>query len=328
MNSASGSKKALKILIMSRLAFKERHKDMVQQLAPDADVRLALNPDEAGEFLSEADILVTSNWDLKPDTFMKAKNLKWIHAISAGVEHLLFDELLTSDVQLTNARGIFDTPAAEHTLAMMLAFSRGIVPMVRNQAQSKWKRLEMNDLQGATLGIVGLGSIGRELARMAKVGFGMKVIATKRRMTEEEHIDLLLPPEKLPELLAESDYVVLAAALTPETEGLIGEKELRTMKENAILINIARGPLVQEDALYHALREKWIAGAGLDVFNKEPLSPESPFYDLSNVIITAHRAGFTHHMLNDERIENFCENLDDYLHDRPLRTLVDKKLGY
>jgi D-2-hydroxyacid dehydrogenase (NADP+) len=322
------TKKMLKILIMSRLAFKDRHRDMVLQLVPDADVRLALNADEAGDFLAEADILVTSNWDLKPDIFLKAKNLQWIHAISAGVEHLLFNELINSDVQLTNARGIFDTPAAEHTLAMMLAFSRGILPMVRNQAENKWKRLEMTDLQGATLGIVGLGSIGRELARMAKIGFGMKVIATKRRMTEEDNVDVLLTPDQLPELLAHSDYVVLAAALTPETEGLIGREELQMMKSSAVLINIARGALVQEDALFQGIKDGLIAGAGLDVFTKEPLGPENPFYELENVIITAHRAGFTHHMLNDERIENFCENLDDFIHGRPLRTLVDKKLGY
>jgi D-2-hydroxyacid dehydrogenase (NADP+) len=328
VNSKGNKKEKVKILIMSRLAFKEKHKDMVLNVLPDADVRLALNAEEAGDFLAEADIMVTSNWDLKPDIFKRAKNLKWVHAISAGVEHLLFDELINSDVQLTNARGIFDTPAAEHTLAMMLAFSRGMLPIIQNQASKKWQRLEMVDLQGATLGIVGLGSIGRELARMAKTGFGMKVIATKRRMTDEKDVDVLLKPDQLPVLLAQADYVVLAAALTPETEGLIGEQELKLMKKNAVLINIARGPLVQEDALLQALQEGWIAGAGLDVFSKEPLSAESPFYELDNVIITAHRAGFTHHMLNDERIENFCENLDDYIHGRPLRTLVDKRLGY
>ena len=192
MDSEVRKLESTKILIMSRLAFKERHKKMVEDLLPGADVRLALNPDEAGSFLEETEVLVTSNWDLKPDTFLKAKSLKWVHAISAGVEHLLFKEMVESEVLLTNARGIFDTPAAEHTIALMLAFSRGMIPIIKNQSKRKWERISVSDLQGATLGIVGLGSIGRELARMVKAGFGMKVIATKRRMTNEKHVDLLL----------------------------------------------------------------------------------------------------------------------------------------
>ena len=328
MGSGGKDMSNLKILIMSKLAFKQKHKEMVQSKAPTADVRMALNSEEAGDFLAQADIIVTSNWDFKLDTFQKAKNLKWVHAISAGVEHILFNEMVESEVLLSNAKGIFDTPAAEHTIAMMLAFSRGMLPIINHQPEKNWQRIAVSDLHDATIGIVGLGSIGREIARIAKTGFNMKVMATKRRMTEEENVDHLFPPEGLPELLTHSDYVVLAAAVTPDTEGLIGEKELKMMKKNAVLINIARGQLIQEEDLLKALKERWILGAGLDVFSKEPLTPESPFYDLDNVIITAHRAGFTHHMLNDERIESFCDNLDDYIHGRPLRTIVNKKMGY
>ncbi len=318
----------LNILIMSRLAFKERHRAQVEKMVPTAEVHLALNAEEAGDFLEKADILVTSNWDFKPEIYKKAKNLKWVHAISAGVEDMLFPEMVNSEVLLSNARGIFDTPAAEHTLAVMLSFSRGMIELIRSQNRNHWNRVQVRDLQGATLGVIGLGSIGREIARMAKVGFNMKVIATKRHMTDEKNVDILLTPDGLPKLLSESDFVVLAAALTPETVNLIGSKELQMMKPTAVLINIARGQLVDDHALIQALQERWIAGAGLDVFRKEPLTEENPFYGVENLLITAHRAGFTHHMLNDERIDNFCENLGDYISGKPLRTLVNKSIGY
>ncbi len=318
----------LKILVLSRGLFDETHRAAIQQAAPEAEVVLARNADAAGDYFAQAEVIVTSNWEFPVEVFRRATSLKWLHAISAGVEFILYPEMKESEVIMSCARGIFDTPAAEHTLALLLGWARGVDKFARWQEQAKWGRMPMATLQGSTLGIVGMGSIGRELARMAKVGFGMKVVATRMRPEPYAYADKVLPPEGLDELLAESDYVVLAVAATPETKALIGERELRLMKKSAFLVNIARGTVVNEPDLIRALREGWIAGAGLDVVSKEPLPPESELFDLPNVILTGHRAGFTHHNLNDERVANFLENLEDYQNGRPLRTAVDKKLGY
>ncbi len=318
----------LTILIMSKLHFAEKHKNMISEVLPSADIFIAKNAEEAGESIEKADIILASNWDFNREIYSKAKNLKWVHAVSAGVENMLFPEMVKSQVLLSNARGIFDTPAAEHTMALILSFSRGIGEAVCHQEDKKWRRYSVVDLQGSTLGIVGLGSIGREIARIAKHGFNMRVIATKKRITSEPDVDCLYPVAEQDTLLKESDFIVIAAASTPETEGLIGEQELRLMKKNAVLINIARGKIVKENDLINALKQGWVAGAGLDVFEKEPLSHQSELYELDNVVLTPHRAGFTYHNLNDERIENFCENLQDFLSGKQLRTQVDKQAKY
>jgi len=317
-----------KILILSRMLFDASHVEMVQAAAPGADVKLARNADAAGDFFAEAEIIATSNWEFPPELFRRAKSLKWLHGVSAGIEHLLYQELVESDVLLTNARGIFDSLVMEHTLALMLAWARRLPHFVRAQARGEWARTEMNELAGKTLGVIGLGRIGCEIARAAKVGFNMRVLGADRQLTAYEYCDEVFPAERLEEVLKAADYIVLAVAVTPETQGLIGERELQLMQPHAFLINIARGSVVQEAALIRALREGRIGGAGLDVFETEPLPPESELYDLDNVIMTSHRAGFTHHNLNDERIENFLENLDDYLNGRSLRTIVDKRRGY
>lgn len=320
--------KQLKILILSRMLFDDSHAEMVRAAAPEAEVRLANSAEAAGDFLAAAEIIVASNWEFPSELFRRAKSLKWLHSVSAGIEKLLYPEMMESDILLTNARGIFDGLVMEHTLALMLAWARRLPQCVRAQAVGKWRRSEMSELAGKTLGVIGLGRIGREIARVAKVGFDMRVLGVARRQTENEYCDAVLPAERLGEVLKASDYVVLAVAATPETEGLIGESELALMRPHAFLVNIARGSVVQEKALIRALREGWIGGAGLDVFEVEPLPPESELYDLDNVIMTSHRAGFTHHNLCEERIENFLENLDDYLHGRPPRTIVDKRRGY
>jgi len=184
-------------------------------------------------------------------------------------------------------------------------------------------------LRSKTVGIVGLGNIGREVARLAKA-FGMRVVATRRsvkRVARAKYVDILLPREQLLRLLSESDFVVLSLPFTSETNKLIGEKELRTMKPTAYLINIARGNIVDEEVLIRALDEHWIAGAGLDVFATEPLPPDSRLWEFPNVIFSPHIAGGMEDY-NIRTIELFCENLRRYLSGKNLFNVIDKKKGY
>jgi phosphoglycerate dehydrogenase-like enzyme len=197
------------------------------------------------------------------------------------------------------------------------------------QQKHEWKRFMPSVLRSKTVGIVGLGSIGREVARLSRA-FGMRVVATRRSVRKARragYADLLLPSGQLKQLLSESDYVVIATPLTPETTGLIGEAELRAMKPTACLINIARGGIVDEEALIRALKEKWIAGAGLDVTAREPLPADSPLWELDNVILSPHIAGGMEDYVM-QATELFCDNLRRYLDGRKLRNVINKKKGY
>lgn len=206
---------------------------------------------------------------------------------------------------------------------------------IRNQMERKWERYEswvsteqVEELSSKTVGIVGLGRIGTEIAEKARC-LGMRVIATKRDPSRpaSTSVDRLIHPTSLNQLLAESDFVVLSLPLTKETQGMIGEAHLRSMKRTGYLINVSRGRIVQEDKLIEALRDGWIAGAGLDTFENEPLPKDSELWSFKNVIITPHVAGLTPHYL--ERLTDiFCENLNRFLSKQPLINVVDKTLGY
>ena len=204
----------------------------------------------------------------------RAPKLKWFQAMLAGVDvfsDLLDNDIMESSVTVTNVSGIAATPVAEFVLEIMLMFVKRAPFCFQLKQQKQWERFIPSVLRSKTVGIVGLGSIGREVARLAKA-FGMRVVATRRtakRVTRARHVDTLLPPQQLRQLLSDSDFVVLTLPLTPETKELIGEEELRTMKSTAYLINVARGGIVDEMALIRALDEHWIAGAGLDAFPTE-----------------------------------------------------------
>lgn len=256
-------------------------------------------------------------------------NLRWVQQTGAGADWLMrVPEFRDSDVVLTNASGVHAIPIAEHVLALMFALSRRIHFFVKAQAAGRWERRgRLGELEGATLGIVGVGAIGEKLAQKAK-GLGMRVLGMRRDATRgSPHVDRMFGPEGLRELLAESDWVVIAAALTPETQGLIGEAELATMKPTAYLINIGRGAIVDEAALVRALEARSIGGAGLDVFEHEPLPEDSPLWKLKNVIVTPHFAGATPHYV--ERVMDiFLDNLARFQAGEPMRNVVDKKLAY
>ncbi len=259
-----------------------------------------------------------------------AKKLRWIHYKFVGVDKLLATpKLKESPVIITSSRGIHPIQASDHALALILALSRKLHFFIRHQLRKRWDRTpSVDELAGKTIGVVGLGSIGLEIARKAKC-FGMKVVALKRNLTSvPAFVDELFLSEDLHKLLEKSDFIVLAVPLTSETRGMIGRRELRSMKKEAYIINIARGEVIQEDILVQALKEGWISGAGLDAFFHEfPLPPESKFWDLENVIITPHIAGETRKYL-DKAMSLFRENLRRFIDDRPLLNVVNKNTGY
>ncbi len=274
----------------------------------------------------------------------RTPRLAWVHSATAGVERVLTPASRQRSLVITNARGVFSQPIAEYVLMMILAVSRRLPQLLELQRERTWQPLEGAELADVTVGVVGLGSIGRAVASLA-TAFGCRVIATRRRSeigsasgTEVESdaqaapaealgLDRILGPDGLPELLAESDFVVLATPLTPATENLIDAPALEAMKPGAWLINVARGRLVDEHALVRALREGQIGGAILDTFRDEPLPATSPFYGLDNVIVTPHTSWSSGRVL-DRSVELFCANLRRYAVGEPLTNVVDPAAGY
>jgi len=313
----------IKILISFGLA--DQYVQKIKEMGLALEIRQSRDNKELVKLISDVEVLFAGR--LNKEMFLAAKELKWIHYFGAGVDHILFPELVESPVILTNSKGIYATPVSEHVFGLILSLTKRLHLLVRDQLERKWKRVPVEELEGKTLGIVGLGSVGYEVARKAKC-FGMSVIATKRNVSAKpEYVDELLPPANLQELLARSDFVVLTVPLTAETRGLIGENQLRNMKRTAYLVNVSRGKVVQEDALVKALKEGWIAGAALDVFEEEPLLRGSKLWKMKNVIITPHTAGWS--VKYWERTTSlFCENLKRFVYNEPMINVVNKQLGY
>lgn len=258
-----------------------------------------------------------------------AARARWIHSRWAGLELLLFPALVESDVVLTNGRGVFSESLGEFALAAVLHFAKGLARMRRSQAEGRWDPFDVCWVRGATLGIVGYGDIGRAAARRARA-FGMRVLGLRRRAelgAGDGLVDELLPPARLHELLARSDYVLVATPLTRETRGLIGSAEIAAMNPGAVLINLGRGACVDEAALLSALREGRIRGAALDVFASEPLPPGHPFYALDNLLLSPHCADHVPGWL-DEAMRLFLDNLERFRRGEPLLNVVDKRAGY
>ncbi len=290
------------------------------------------------------DVEVMLRGRLPAETFdrilYRAPALRWVHSATAGVERVLTPASRSRGLVITNARGVFSRPIAEYVMLMILAVSRRLPQLMELQAERTWQPLEARELRDVTVGIVGLGSIGRGVGALA-TAFGCRVVATRRRPDAGPHatdggdepylgsamLDRVLPPERLPELLAESDFVVLAAPLTPDTHGLISDDAFARMKPGAWVINVARGELVDERALARALRAGRIGGAVLDTFRDEPLPPTSSLYDLPNLILTPHTSWSSTRVL-DRSVDLFCENLRRFAAGRPLVNVVDPDAGY
>ena len=277
--------------------------------------------------LQDADVIFAAR--LPVDVLKRSLRLKWVQVMAAGVDRHLDKEMINSPVVLTNVSGIHAVPIAEYILCTMLMFVKRMPSYYQLKQEKKWIRYDSTVLRGKTLGVIGLGHIGSELARLARC-FGMKVIATRRSVTEHSrarYVDQLIPRQRLPDLLSQSDFVALTLPSTSETTHLIGEKELRLMKQTAIIINIGRGNIIDEEALIKALQEHWIAGAGLDVFTSEPLPQDSPLWDLPNVIFTPHIAGSMEDY-NAQSTSVFIENLKRFLEGKRLLRIVNKKRGF
>lgn len=278
--------------------------------------------------LQRAEVIYGWIHQFPKDLPSRTGRLKWIQVMTAGVDRLP-EEILKSGIRVANASGLHGAAMGEVVLEMMLMFVKDAPACMRMKQDREWRRYRPGLLRDRTVGILGLGAVGAEIARLCKA-FGMGVIGIRRSGGAESGIpdvDRVYPREQLPELLAQSDFVVLALPLTKETAGMIGEKELRGMKPTACLINVARGAIVDEGALICALTEKWIAGAGLDVFTREPLPPESPLYAMPNVIFSPHISGDIPDY-ESRATEVFCENLRRYLADEPFLHEVDREKGY
>src|SRR5437879_2515591 len=285
------------------------------------------------EHLREAEIIFTIS--LRPDQLATTRNLRWIHAPTAAVHQFLFPELVDSDVILTNSTEVHGPVVAEHVIALIFALAKKIPQATLMQQKHVWGKEAMwregycpREIAGATLGLIGLGSIGRRVAVMASA-LGMRVIAVREHIDKgaPDGVEAVFAPSELDKLLPQSDFVVMAAPLVSATQGLLNAERIALMKPDSFLINVGRGPQVDEAALASALRRRRIAGAALDVFEQEPLPPDSPLWNLDNLLITPHTAGLTA-KLWDRHYDLFSDNLRRYVSRQPLRYVVDKRKGY
>jgi phosphoglycerate dehydrogenase-like enzyme len=285
------------------------------------------------EHLRDAEIVFTIS--LRPEQFAVTRNLRWVHAPSAAVHQFLFPELVDSDVILTNSTEVHGPVVAEHVIALIFALAKKISQATVLQQKHVWGKEAMwregycpREIARATLGLIGVGSIGRRVALMASA-VGMHVIAVREHIDKgaPDGVEAVFAPSELDKLLAQSDFVVMAAPLVSATQGLLNSERIALMKPDSFLINVGRGPQVDEAALEDALRSRRIAGAALDVFEHEPLPPNSPLWDLDNLLITPHTAGLTARLW-DRHYDVFSDNLRRYLSRQPLRYVVDKHKGY
>jgi phosphoglycerate dehydrogenase-like enzyme len=261
-------------------------------------------------------------WDAAP-------NVRWVHSMSAGLDSLLFPELVESAVTLTNGRGVFSNSLAEFALGGCLFFAKDYRRLLRNQAAGRWEEFDSLELRGTTMGIVSFGTIGQSVARLAGA-FGMRVLALRRNPDQPQGRELaekIYPSEGLHEMLGQSDFVTVTSPLTPETKYLIDEAALRAMKPSAVIINVGRGPVIEEAALIRALQEKWIRGAAIDVFEEEPLRDGHPLYAMDNLFLSPHCADHTHTWL-DDAMNFYVKNFERFANGEPLENVVDKRRGY
>jgi phosphoglycerate dehydrogenase-like enzyme len=344
-----GAPRAIALSPILSARYRSRDLERIRAAAPGATLVTVSVEGLADGPLDDVEVMLRG-W-LSSDAFdrllVRAPHLAWVHSATSGVERALTPAALERGLVVTNARGVFSRPIAEYVLMMILAVSRRLPQLLELQRERTWQPLEGAELRDVTVGIVGLGSIGRAVGALA-TAFGCRVVAVRRRpdgdggdgtgaaargdddgspSLGEAMLDRVGGPETLPELLAESDFIVLAAPLTPETQDMINAETLAMVKPGAWLINVARGRLIDERALLRALRDGPLGGAVLDTFRDEPLPPLSSFYDMDNVILTPHTAWSSGRVL-DRSVELFCDNLRRFAAGEPLLNVVDPDAGY
>jgi phosphoglycerate dehydrogenase-like enzyme len=298
---------------------------------PRVRVTIAHDPEAIKAVAADADIVLyaTMNASLLTAALPFASRAQWIHSMWTGVEGILGPEMLRHPAPLTNGRGVFRWPLADWVTAMMLHFALDLGRVIRQQQQGVWQPFISTSLQGRTLGIVGYGEIGSAAAARARV-FGMKIAALRRRRERSDGdplVDQFFESASLKKLLAVSDYVLVALPLTSETRGMLGDAEIASMKSSSVLINVGRGPVIDESSLIRALSSGAIRGAALDVFTVEPVPAGHPFWTLPNVLLSPHTADRVEGFLIPA-VESFMENLKRFLSGLPLSNVVDKNAGY
>lgn len=318
-------KSEIKLILPTELA------DAIQPRLPD-DVSIVWTDPDGNLDGDASDAQVYFNgFRLKPTTLHRvlaaAPALRWQHSVSAGVNHILTPTFMERDIILTNSAGVYAIPIAEFVLAFILNHAKQLSSLRLKQVQHQWSwEVKLQELNGAKLLIIGAGSIGCAIANRASA-FGMRVWGVRRSPQPTPGFERVVGVDEWRELLPEADYVVIATPLTPDTKGMIDAAVLRSMQSSAYLINIARGAVVDEAALLVALKEGWIAGAGLDTFSTEPLPSDSPFWLLPNVFVTPHCSAATNQTIQGI-VDLFLDNLTRYRQGQPLKNVVDKQTGY
>jgi phosphoglycerate dehydrogenase-like enzyme len=306
----------------------EQDEERIREIVPNWRI---VSKDDNGAYLShlkEAEAVI--GWSAAAEQLCLAPEakLKWVQTWGAGVEKLPLEAFAARGITLTNASGVHAYPISETILAFMLMFARKLHISVRNQTAKSWQNTEpMHEIHGKTAGILGVGAIGEETARMAKA-FGMRVLGVRRSGEPSDYVDHMVNLQGLDEVLAQSDYVINTLPLTKSTFHLIGREQLRRMRSTAVYINIGRGATTDEEALAEALRNGTIAGAGLDVFETEPLPEASPLWGMEQVIITPHNSGLTV-QYNERAMQILLHNLRDVAAGKqPSLNCVDLKRQY
>jgi phosphoglycerate dehydrogenase-like enzyme len=306
-------------------------REQILEAAPGTRVIPVSADGVADESLDEVEVLLRG-WSLGGEPLDRlvgrAPRLRWIHSVSVGVESVLTPCTLVRGLTVTNGRGVFDQPIAEYVMTMILSICRGLPQLLELQRERTWQPIEAQEMSQVTIGLVGLGGIGCEVAKLTRP-FGSRIVAIRRRPEAGpvDGVELLGGMDALPKLLAVSDFVVLAVPLTIETDALLDDIALSAIKPGAWVINVARGGLIDEGALLRALRSGPLGGAVLDTFRQEPLPETSPYYRLSNCIVTPHTSWSSGAVLG-RTFDVFCENLRRYRAGEPLKHVVDPTAGY
>jgi phosphoglycerate dehydrogenase-like enzyme len=291
---------------------------------------VAASPNEVSAATQPADVILhwAGSRDLLRAAFLANPGVRWIHSRSAGLDSILFPELVASAVPLTNGSGVFSPSLGEFALAAILYFAKDFPRMLRNQQASRWEPFDVEEISGRTVGIVGYGDIGRNVAGRVHA-IGMRVLALKRHTpaSPDPLVDEFFQTRDLNAMLGRCDYIVVTTPLTPETHHMIGEAAFAAMKPNAVVINIGRGPVIDQAALVRALTQGRIKGAGLDVFEHEPIPADDSIWKLDNVLISPHCADHTADWL-DQAMQFFLAQYQRFSSGQPLQNVVEKHLGY
>ena len=312
--------------ILLNLGLEDRQVQQIRAVSRDFEL---IHLQSQGEILEAMPDVQVVFGEMSKDMFFRGDQLRWVQVVGAGVDARLFPEFVESEVILTSAKGNVGVHLAEHAMALLLGLTRGIATAARKPGwdQQKSIRNAAWELVGLTMGIVGLGGTGRDLADRAK-GFGMRIIAVDPEEVDvPDNVEVCRRMDRFYDLLQQSDVVAICAPLTAETVGMFDEQAFARMRDHALLINVTRGNIVNEQALVEALRKGAIGGAGLDVTPQEPLPEGHPLWEMDNVIITPHAAGGSPNRV-DRTVELFCDNLRRFLAGQPLLSVIDKKKGY